>query len=60
MDREAKERAAFERAAAEQRRAWLRTTPEQRIAWLEDAKRFAAEALAAARRRRERTASEIE
>lgn len=45
-------RASFERAAREQRRAWLRTTPEQRIVWLEQAKRFAAEAMAAARRRR--------
>ena len=45
-------RTSFERAAREQRRAWLRTTPEQRIEWLEQAKRFAAEAMAAARRRR--------
>jgi acyl-CoA reductase-like NAD-dependent aldehyde dehydrogenase len=44
---------AFERAQREQRLAWLRTTPEQRIAWLEQAKRFAAEAMTAARRRRD-------
>lgn len=43
---------AFERAAREQRRAWLATTAEQRIAWLEQAKRFAAQALEAARERR--------
>lgn len=42
---------AFEQVAREQRRAWLATTPEQRIAWLEQAKRFAAQALEAARER---------
>jgi hypothetical protein len=35
-----------------QRRAWLRLSPRQRLAWLEEAKRFAARALAAAARRR--------
>lgn len=35
----------------EQRRAWLRLTYLQRLEWLEQAKRFAARALEAARRR---------
>ena len=34
-----------------QRRAWLRTTHRQRLLWLEQAKRFAAAAIAAARKR---------
>jgi hypothetical protein len=37
-----------------QARAWLRTTFRQRLDWLEQAKRFAARALAAADRRRQR------
>jgi hypothetical protein len=36
-----------------QRRAWLRLSYRQRLDWLEQAKRFAARALAAARRRAE-------
>jgi hypothetical protein len=51
LENEIRREDGFERARREQRRAWLRTTAEQRIAWLEQAKRFAAEALAAARRR---------
>jgi hypothetical protein len=35
-----------------QRRAWLRLSYRQRLDWLEQAKRFAARALAAARARR--------
>lgn len=34
-----------------QRRAWLALSYRERLAWLEDAKRFAAVALEAARRR---------
>jgi len=34
-----------------QRRAWLALSHRQRLAWLVEAKRFAARALAAARRR---------
>jgi len=37
-----------------QRRAWLALDPRARLAWLEQAKRFAARALAAASRRRKR------
>ena len=37
---------------AQQRRAWLALTYVQRLRWLEDAKRFYAIALGAARRRR--------
>lgn len=50
--------ASFERAAREQRKAWRQTTPGQRIAWLEQAKRFAAQAMAAARRRRDASRSD--
>jgi hypothetical protein len=41
-----------------QRRAWLALTPRERLAWLEQAKRFAARALAAARSRRQRRAQD--
>ena len=37
----------------QQRRAWLALSYRERLAWLEDAKRFAARALEAARRRRQ-------
>jgi hypothetical protein len=43
--------AGFEAHRREQRRAWLRLTYRERLAWLEQAKRFAARALGAARRR---------
>ena len=36
-----------------QRRAWLALTYRERLIWLEDAKRFAARALAAAERRKQ-------
>jgi hypothetical protein len=42
----------FERQRAEQRRAWLRLSYRERLQWLEQAKRFAAKALDAARKRR--------
>ena len=38
--------------ATEQRRAWLALSYAQRLRWLEDAKRFCALALGAARRKR--------
>lgn len=41
----------FERHRAEQRRAWLRLSYRERLEWLEQARRFAAKALAAARKR---------
>jgi hypothetical protein len=44
-------KAAFEAQRREQRRAWLRLTPRERLEWLEQAKRFAARALTAARAR---------
>jgi hypothetical protein len=44
----------FDAARAEQARAWLRTSHRQRLDWLEQAKRFAARALAAAKRRQRR------
>ena len=47
-------RASFEAQRREQRRAWLRLTPRERLDWLEQAKRFAARALAAARARKRR------
>jgi len=43
---------AYEKARSEQARAWLRTSYRQRLDWLEQAKRFAAKALGAAKRRR--------
>jgi hypothetical protein len=43
--------AAFEAQRREQIRAWLRTSYAQRLAWLEQAKKFAAKALAAASER---------
>jgi len=46
-------RASFEAQRREQRRAWLRLTPRERFDWLEQAKRFAARALRAARARTE-------
>ncbi len=42
---------SFERHRREQLRAWLRLTFRERLEWLEQAKRFAARALAAARSR---------
>ena len=42
---------SFDAQRREQIRAWLRTSYAQRLAWLEQAKRFAASALAAARAR---------
>jgi len=50
MDDAERER-AFELHHEEQRRAFLKLTPRERLAWLEEAKRFAAVAIAAARRR---------
>jgi hypothetical protein len=44
----------FDAQRRDQIRAWLRTTYAQRLAWLEQAKRFAAKALAAAEKRREK------
>lgn len=44
--------AGFALHAERQRRAWLARTPRERLAWLEEAKRFAARALAAAKERR--------
>ena len=46
--------AGFEAHRHEQRRAWLRLNYQQRLEWLEQAKRFAARALEAARARRSR------
>lgn len=43
---------AYESVRREQARAWLRTSYRQRLDWLEQAKRFAARALDAAKRRR--------
>jgi hypothetical protein len=43
---------AFEQRRAEQRRAWARLSYRERLAWLEQAKQFAAKALAAARARK--------
>ena len=42
---------AFDAHRREQIRAWLRTSHAQRLAWLEQAKQFAARALAAAAKR---------
>ena len=42
---------AFDVHRREQVRAWLRTSYAQRLAWLEQAKQFAASALAAAEKR---------
>jgi hypothetical protein len=55
MDERARS-AGFEAHRREQRRAWLRLTYRERLRWLEQAKRFAARALGAARRRRSREA----
>lgn len=52
--REAKRESGFDEQRREQRRAWLRLTYLQRLQWLEQAKRFAARALEAARARAER------
>ncbi len=49
------EASAFDAQRREQPRAWLRTSYAQRLAWLEQAKRFAAKALAAAAARDSRT-----
>jgi hypothetical protein len=46
--------AQLEAQRREQVRAWLRTSYTERLAWLEQAKRFAAKALAAAKERGER------
>jgi hypothetical protein len=43
---------AFEQRRAEQRRAWARLSYRERLAWLEQAKQFAAKALAAAHARK--------
>ena len=40
----------WERHREEQRRSWLKLSAAQRLRWLEQAKRFAAVALGAARR----------
>jgi hypothetical protein len=53
MDERARS-AGFAAHRREQRRAWLRLTYRERLEWLEQAKRFAARALGAARRRAER------
>lgn len=45
---------AFEDHAREQARAWLRLSHADRLRWLEEAKRFAAKALAAAAKRKKR------
>jgi hypothetical protein len=45
--------ASFEAQRREQRRAWLRLSPRERLDWLEQAKRFAARSLHAARARAE-------
>jgi hypothetical protein len=41
----------FELHHEAQRRAFLKLTPRERLAWLEEAKRFAAVAIAAAKQR---------
>lgn len=51
---ETKNESASEEQDREQRRAFLRLTYLQRLEWLEQAKRFAARALEAARARAER------
>ena len=51
--------AGFEEHRREQRRAWLRLTHRERLLWLEQAKRFVARALSAARERGDRTASDL-
>jgi hypothetical protein len=43
---------AWERRRREQVRAWLHRSYGERLAWLEQAKRFAATAMQAARKRR--------
>lgn len=48
---DAERKRSFEHHRAQQRRAWLALSPRQRLAWLEEAKRFAAVAIAAARQR---------
>jgi hypothetical protein len=50
--------AGFEAHRREQRRAWLRLTYLERLRWLDQAKRFAARALGAARSRRDREPEE--
>ncbi|MBS1107667.1 MAG: hypothetical protein H6Q91_3169 [Deltaproteobacteria bacterium] len=50
---EAKSESGNDEQHREQRRAWLRLTYLQRLEWLEQAKRFAARALEAARARAE-------
>ncbi len=49
------DRDGWSKHADEQRRSWLRLSHHQRLLWLEQAKRFADQALAAARERRART-----
>jgi hypothetical protein len=51
MTPERRAASGFERHRREQRRAWLRLGYRERLDWLEQAKRFAARALAAARER---------
>jgi hypothetical protein len=45
---------AWKAREAEQRRAWLALSYSERLHWLEEAKRFCALALGAARRKRRR------
>ena len=49
---ETKRARGFELQREAQRRAWLALSHRERLAWLEEAKRFAARAVAAARERR--------
>jgi len=50
MDEPERER-AFELHREAQRRAWIALSHRERLAWLEEAKRFSARAVAAAKRR---------
>lgn len=54
--RDARRESGFDEHHREQRRAWLRLTFLQRLEWLEQAKRFAARALEAAKHRARRDA----
>jgi hypothetical protein len=42
---------SFDLHREQQRRAWLALSPRERLTWLEQAKEFAARAVAAARKR---------
>ena len=48
---DAERKRSFELHREQQRRAWLALSPRERLAWLEEAKRFAAVAIAAAKKR---------